>query len=80
MNEILNLSGRAEAATADDTGRKQWKHMLIDSAIIGGISFFTEAISGPPSWMMIYKAITAFGLAFFIQFAVERGLKRPQVN
>lgn len=54
--------------------------MLIDSAIIGGISFFTEAISGPPSWMMIYKAITAFGLAFFIQFAVERGLKRPQVN
>ena len=78
--KILNLSGRTDAATEDDTGRKQWKHMLIDSAIIGGISFFTEAISGPPSWSMLYKALTSFGLAFFIQFAVERGLKRPAVN
>lgn len=50
--------------------------MIVDSAIIGGISLFTELITGPPSWMGLYKAGVAFGLAFFIQLAVERGLKR----
>jgi len=50
--------------------------MIVDSAIIGGISLFTELITGPPTWASAYKAAIAFGLAFFIQLAVERGLKR----
>ena len=50
--------------------------MIVDSAIIGGISLFTELITGPPSWVGLYKAGVSFGLAFFIQLAVERGLKR----
>ena len=75
---MLNMSGRPNSATADENGRKTWRWMLVDSAIIGAISLFTELIAGPPTWMGVYKAAAAFGLAFFIQLAVERGLKRPQ--
>lgn len=50
--------------------------MVVDAAIVGGISLFTELVAGPPTWLGLYKAAAAFGLAFFIQLAVERGLKR----
>jgi len=73
---VLNLSGRTYSSENTGSSRKTWTAMLIDSAIIGGISLFTELISGPPTWMGLYKAGLAFGLAFFIQLAVERGLKR----
>jgi len=70
------MSGRTNSSENTEPNRKAWRWILIDSAIIGGISLFTELISGPPTWMGLYKAGVAFGLAFFIQLAVERGLKR----
>lgn len=73
---MLNMSGRTNSPENTGSSRKTWTWMIIDSAIIGGISLFTELITGPPSWMGLYKAGMAFGLAFFIQLAVERGLKR----
>ena len=73
---ILNLSGRTNATENTGSTRKARRWIIIDSAIIRGISLFTELISGPPTWMGLYKAGVAFGLAFFIQLAVERGLKR----
>jgi len=73
---MLNMSGRTNSSENTGNSRKTWTWMIVDSAIIGGISLFTELITGPPSWMGLYKAGVAFGLAFFIQLAVERGLKR----
>ena len=73
---MLNLCGRTNSPKNTDGPRKTWKWMIVDSAIIGGISVFTELITGPPTWTTAYKAAVAFGLAFFIQLAVERGLKR----
>lgn len=74
---MLNVISPQGGAANDDTGRKTWTWMLLDSAIIGGIGLFTELISGPPSIEGLYKAVVSFGLAFFIQLAIERGLKRP---
>jgi len=73
---MLNIAYRGQASAKTGNTRKPWRWMLIDSAIIGGISLFTELVVGPPTWMGLYKAGAAFGLAFFIQLAVERGLKR----
>ena len=73
---MLNIAYRNQASAKTGNTRKPWAWMLIDSAIIGGISLFTELATGPPSWMGAYRAAMAFGLAFFIQLAVERGLKR----
>ena len=73
---MLNMSGRTNSSENTGNPRKTWTWMIVDSAIIGGISLFTELITGPPTWASAYKAAIAFGLAFFIQLAVERGLKR----
>jgi len=73
---MLNICGRTGSSENTGNTRKTFKWMLADSAIVGGISLFTELIAGPPSWLGLYKAAMAFGLAFFIQLAVERGLKR----
>ena len=73
---MLNIAYRNQPSAKTGNTRKPWKAMIIDAAIIGGISLFTELATGPPSWMGLYRASMAFGLAFFIQLAVERGLKR----
>jgi len=77
---MLNIAYRNQASAKTGDTRKPWEWMLIDSAIIGGISLFTELVAGPPSWMGLYKAAMAFGLAFFIQLAVERGLRKVSQN
>jgi len=74
---MLDIVNSSRTASVGEDSRKSWEMMIIDSLIIGGISLFTELVSGPPTWLGLYKAVTACGLAFFIQLAVERGLKRP---
>lgn len=75
---MIDIVNRAHNTKNGKNERKPWKWMVIDSAIIGGISLFAELIAGPPTWLGLYKSGIAFGLAFFIQLAVERGLKRIQ--
>lgn len=75
---MLNMSGRNNAAIADSNGRKKWTWMLIDAAIIGAIAAFAGIGGGGPTVETMWIAFKAFGLAFFMQLAVERGLKRPQ--
>jgi uncharacterized membrane protein SirB2 len=53
--------------------------MLVDAAIIGGIVLFATIGSMPASWETAWIAFKAFGAAFLIQLAVERGLKRAPV-
>ena len=73
---MLDLVNRAHSSGDGSNSRKPWSWMVIDSAIIGGISFFSSLIEGPPDMMAVYRAAVAFGLAFFLQLAIERGLKR----
>jgi len=74
---MLNMSGRTEGATTSTNGRKAFKWMLIDAAIIGAIACFAGMGGGGPTWDTLWIAFKAFGLAFFMQLAVERGLKKP---
>ena len=73
---MLNMSGLNNSTTSDESGRKAWKWMLIDSVIIGAIGFFSSLPEGVPTYTTFYIAIKAFGLAFVIQLAMESGLKR----
>lgn len=50
--------------------------MLVDAAIIGAIAVFAVIGGAPPTWDTAWVAFKAFGAAFVIQLAVERGLKR----
>ena len=52
--------------------------MIIDSAIIGGIAVFASIGSMPLSWDTSWIAFKAFGAAFLVQLAIERGLKRAR--
>jgi hypothetical protein len=60
---------------------KNYGDMIIDSAIIGGIGFFSSLIaalatnSGLPSTLSLYAAGLAFGMAFLSQLASERRIK-----
>lgn len=75
--KVLDMHGaKASANTPKDT-RKTWNAMLIDAAIIGAIAAFAGIGGGGPTIDTLWIAFKGFGLAFFMQLAVERGLKRP---
>ena len=76
--KTLNMLAPTPESERDESGRKQLNWMLADSAIIGCIAIFATIGGSPPTWETAWIAFKAFGLAFFIQLAVERGLKRPQ--
>jgi len=74
---MLNMSGYSNSAEGSSSSRKSWKWMLIDAAIIGAIAAFAGIGGGGPTLGTVWIAFKAFGLSFFMQLAVERGLKRP---
>jgi len=76
---MIDIVNRAHNSKNGKNSRKPWKWMIVDSAIIGGISFFSSLIEGSPTAMTFYKAVVAYGLAFFVQLAIERGLKRQNI-
>ena len=73
---MLNIASQPRSGEDGEDTRKTWREMLIDSAIIGGIAVFAVIGSAPPTWDTAWIAFKAFGAAFIIQLAVERGLKR----
>jgi len=73
---LLNIASQPRSGENGEDTRKTWREMLIDSAIIGGIAVFAVIGSAPPTWDTAWTAFKAFGAAFIIQLAVERGLKR----
>jgi hypothetical protein len=77
---MLNIASHRAASSAQEDTRKTWREMLIDSAIIGAISVFAVIGSEPPTWNTVWIAFKAFGAAFVIQLAVERGLKKWTPN
>lgn len=77
---MLNMSNNGHQNKNGKNSQKPWKWMLIDSCIIGGIALFASLGGGAPTWDVAWIAFKAFGLSFFVQLAVERGLKRPPAN
>lgn len=73
---MVDIVNRAHQNPSGRNSRKPWKWMVIDSAIIGGIAVFATIGSMLPTWETAWVAFKAFGAAFLIQLAVERGLKR----
>ena len=74
---MLDMHGAAASVGPTNNSRKTWKAMIIDAAIIGAIAAFAGVGGGGPTWDTMWIAFKGFGLAFFMQLAVERGLKRP---
>lgn len=74
---MLDMHGKPAAVPNPNDGRKTWAAMLIDAAIIGAIAAFASIGGNGPTMEVLWTVFKAFGLAFFIQLAVERGLKRP---
>lgn len=74
---MLNMTGQENGVINTAEGRKAFKWMLADAAIIGAIAAFAGIGGGGPTWATLWIAFKAFGLAFFMQLAVERGLKKP---
>lgn len=72
---MLNIVSRTSSAEGGNT-RKTWTEILIDSAIIGGIAIFATIGSMPPTLETVWIAFKAFGAAFLLQLAIERGLKK----
>jgi len=75
---VLNISRQTNPEEEGGDGRKTWTDMLIDSAIIGGIAVFASIGSMPLTWDTSWIAFKAFGAAFLVQLAIERGLKRAR--
>lgn len=73
---MLNMTGRPDTNANGTKKQKSMKEMMIDALIIGAIA--TAAVMGNdvPSWTEVWVMLKAFGLAFFTQLALERGLKR----
>ena len=74
---VLDMHGIKASATEPNNGRKAWKAMIIDATIIGFIAAFASIGGAGLSFDTLETAFIAFGLAFFMQLAVEKGLKRP---
>ena len=75
---MLNISRQTNPGEESGDGRKTWADMLVDSAIIGGIAVFASIGSMPLTWDTSWIAFKAFGAAFLVQLAIERGLKRAR--
>ena len=75
---MLNISRQTNPGGESGDGRKTWTDMLIDSTIIGGIAVFASIGSMPLTWDTSWIAFKAFGAAFLVQLAIERGLKRAR--
>jgi len=68
-NKLVNLPQGTENI-------KRKREMVLDALIVAGISFFAILAGGKVDHDTIKIAATAFGLAFFTQFGIERGIKR----
>ena len=75
---MLDISRQTSPEEDGEASRKTWTDMLVDSAIIGGIAVFASIGSMPLTWDTSWIAFKAFGAAFLVQLAIERGLKRAR--
>ena len=59
--------------------KKSYVDMLVDSIVIAAVSLFSTfgAVNSSEFWMIGLKS---FGLSFFVQLAVERGLKKGDAS
>lgn len=65
-------------ADGGERSKKPTSAKVLDSAIVAGISLFSTLISlgWPPTIQVVYVAGLTGMLAFLVQFAGERGIRR----
>lgn len=78
--KTLNIMESDPKKASNGDGRKKWENMIIDALIIGGIALLSTLSNEIPGVVEGYIALKAFGLAFLLQIAVERGIKKPQTE
>lgn len=70
------MVNRTHASEDGTNSRKPLKWILIDSAIIAGVTLWAVSPTTVPTWADLWVMVRGFGAAFFAQLLVERGLKR----
>ena len=73
---MLDIANSSRTAAVGEDTRKSWEMMIVDALIIAAIALFGNLPDLMPTMETAWIAIRAFGLAFFIQMAIERGIKR----
>ena len=68
------LMAKATGQPVPDIKKKSLGEMIIDSAIFGGLAFFSVWSTGSAELLM--PAAVSFGSAFVLQLALERGLRK----
>jgi len=74
MLDILNRQHTTAGKKVNP--RKPIKWILVDSAIIGGIAMCAAMPPAIPGINELWVMGKAFSAAFFLQLAIERGIKR----
>lgn len=73
---MLDCANRAHSDPNNKNTRKPWKYILLDSIIIGGIAMGAVMPAMIPTIADLWVMAKGFLIAFLVQLAVERGLKR----
>ena len=74
---VLDILSRRHTNPKKKNTRKPWKWIVTDSVIIGSIAAWACAPQWFPTTLNeVWVMGKAFGAAFFLQAAVELGLKR----
>ena len=73
---MLDMINRSHKDPKGKNRRKPWKWMLVDSAIVAGITALATLPGAVPNIEHAYIAAKAFGMTFLFELAVERGLKK----
>lgn len=75
---MLDLLNRSHTNPQRKNTRKEIEWILVDSIIIGAIAMAASMPSTIPTPIHLYVMLKAFIGSFFIQLAIERGLKRKK--
>jgi len=70
-----NMAKYGKSLTGNNNNSKSWTDIIIDSAIVAGITFFSTW-SGNIDIAQLLITAKATGLTFFLQVAYEKGIKR----
>lgn len=73
---MLDVVNRSHSDPKGKNTRKEMKWILIDSIIIGVIAMCAAMPSTIPTVCDLWVMFKAFLVAFAVQLAIERGLKR----
>ena len=75
VNPKTNMVKYGKSLSENKDNTKSWKDIVLDSIIVAGITFFSTW-TGNIDIAQLLMTLKATGLAFFLQVAYEKGIKR----